>query len=398
MNIMIKYDAVIVGGGVIGSCISYYLTEAGLKVALVEKGDIASGTTSSCDGNILISDKKPGFDTDLASVSQNLFKELDEELDYEFDYTKKGSLYLIESQEEWSVAEQFVKEQTANGYSMRMLDYDQVHKDEPLLADDIIGGVEIETDAAVYPMAFAYSLIDKACKKGLKLYNYNSVEDIILDTKGQIESVLLSGGEKIRTTNLINAAGVWAPEIGSMVGIDIPIQPRQGQILVAERTRQIGRRKIVEFGYMMAKFGSKNYKRDIHPILEEYGIAFVFEPTAADNFLIGSSRQFVDFDTRVSIEVMKGLAARAIRFFPSMKNINVIRAYAGLRPYVADHFPIISSVEQVPGFYIAAGHEGDGIGLAPVTGKLVEHLIIGDDINIPLDLDYAVQKLSFSRF
>ncbi len=395
---MIKYDAVIVGGGVIGSCISYYLTEAGLKVALVEKGDIASGTTSSCDGNILISDKKPGFDTDLASVSQNLFKELDEELDYEFDYTKKGSLYLIESQEEWSVAEQFVKEQTANGYSMRMLDYDQVHKDEPLLADDIIGGVEIGTDAAVYPMAFAYSLIDKACKKGLKLYNYNSVEDIILDTKGQIESVLLSGGEKIRTTNLINAAGVWAPEIGRMVGIDIPIQPRQGQILVAERTRQIGRRKIVEFGYMMAKFGSKNYKRDIHPILEEYGIAFVFEPTAADNFLIGSSRQFVDFDTRVSIEVMKGLAARAIRFFPSMKNINVIRAYAGLRPYVADHFPIVSSVEQVPGFYIAAGHEGDGIGLAPVTGKLVEHLIIGDDINIPLDLDYAVQKLSFSRF
>jgi len=398
MNTMIKYDAVIVGGGVIGSCISYYLTEAGLKVALVEKGDIASGTTSSCDGNILISDKKPGFDTDLAAVSQNLFEELDQKLDYEYDYTKKGSLYLIESQEEWSVAEQFVKEQTANGYAMRMLDYDQVHRDEPLLADDIIGGIEIETDAAVYPMAFTYSLIDKACKNGLKLYNYNSVEDIILDTKGQIESVLLSGGEKIRTTNVINAAGVWAPEIGQMVDLDIPIQPRQGQILVAERTRQVGKRKIVEFGYMMAKFGSKNYKRDIHPILEKYGIAFVFEPTAADNFLIGSSRQFVNFDNRISIEVMKGLAARAIRFFPSMKDINVIRAYAGLRPYVNDHFPIVSAVENVPGFYIAAGHEGDGIGLAPITGKLVEHLIIGNDINIPLDLDFAVQKLSFNRF
>ena len=381
---MIKYDAVVVGGGVIGCCTAYYLTKAGLKVALVEKKDIASGTTSSCDGNILISDKKPGFDTDLASASQNLFKELDKELDCEFDYTQKGSLYLIESDEEWLVADDFVKKQTANGYSMRMLDYKQVHKDEPLLADDIIGGVEIDTDAAVYPMDFSYSLIDKACNKGLKVYNYNTVEDIILGTKGQIESVLLSGGEKLKTNIVINSAGVWAPEIGNMVNINIPIRPRQGQILVAEKTRQVGRRKIVEFGYMMAKFGSQNYKRDIHPILEKHGIAFVFEPTAANNFLIGSSRQFVGHDTRTSIEVIKGLAARAIRFFPSMRDINVIRTYAGLRPYVDDHFPIVSSVENVPGFYIAAGHEGDGIGLAPITAKLVEYLITGNDMNTNL--------------
>ncbi|MCF8008820.1 MAG: FAD-binding oxidoreductase [Halanaerobiales bacterium] len=395
---MINFDAVIVGGGVIGSCISYYLTKVGLKVALVEKKDIASGTSSSCDGNILISDKKPGFDTDLAAISQNLHKELDQKLDYEFDYTQKGSLYLIESNKEWSVAKQYVKEQTANGYSMRMLDYDQVHNDEPLLADDIIGGVETETDSAVYPMAFVYSLIDQACKNGLKLYNYNSVVDVKLGTKGQVESVLLLGGEKIKTDNVINAAGVWAPEIGDMVGIDIPIRPRQGQILVAEKTKQVGRRKIVEFGYMMAKFGGKNYKRNINPVLEKHGIAFVYEPTAADNFLIGSSRQFVGFNTKTSIEVIKGLAARAIRFFPSMKDINVIRSYAGLRPYVDDHFPIVSSVKSVPGFYIAAGHEGDGIGLAPVTGKLVEYLLTDKKLDIPLDLDYAIQRLSFNRF
>jgi len=394
---MNRYDAVIIGGGVIGTNISYYLSKSGLKVALVEKGDIAAGTSSGCDGNVLIADKQPGFDTDLAYASQQLFKELNKNLDHDFDYTQKGSIYVIESEEEREVAEEFVDQQVKNGYSMRMMDSDTVHSDEPLLADDIIGGVEIDSDASVYPMDFAYALTDAASKNGLDIYDHIEVTNIQLKS-GRIESVKLSNGEKIYTDRVINAAGVWAPEIGRMVDINIPIKPRQGQILVAEKTIQVGRRKIVEFGYMMAKFGNENYKRNVHPKLDELGIAFVYEPTGANNFLIGSSRRFVGFDTSLSFDIMKGLAARAIRFFPAIENVNVIRGYAGLRPYVPDHFPIVSEVEKVPGFYIAAGHEGDGIGLGPVTGRLIDYIITGEKFETDLDLNLAVNKLSFNRF
>ncbi|MFN2362744.1 MAG: NAD(P)/FAD-dependent oxidoreductase [Halarsenatibacteraceae bacterium] len=394
---MNRYDAVIIGGGVIGTNISYYLSKSGLKVALVEKGDIAAGTSSGCDGNVLIADKQPGFDTDLAYASQHLFKELNKKLDHDFDYTQKGSIYVIESEEEREVAKEFVDQQVENGYSMRMMDYDTVHSDEPLLADDIIGGVEIDFDASVYPMDFAYALTDAASKNGLDIYDHTEVTNIDLKS-GRIESVKLSNGEKIYTDRVINAAGVWAPEIGRMVDLNIPIKPRQGQILVAEKTIQVGRRKIIEFGYMMAKFGNKNYKRNVHPKLDELGIAFVYEPTGANNFLIGSSRRFVGFDTSLSFDIMKGLAARAIRFFPAIENVNVIRGYAGLRPYVPDHFPIVSEVEKVPGFYIAAGHEGDGIGLGPVTGRLIDYIITGEEFETDLDLDLAVNKLSFNRF
>jgi len=394
---MNRYDAVIIGGGVIGTNISYYLSKSGLKVALVEKGDIAAGTSSGCDGNVLIADKQPGFDTDLAYASQQLFKELNKNLDHDFDYTQKGSIYVIESEEEREVAEEFVDQQVKNGYSMRMMDSDTVHSDEPLLADDIIGGVEIDSDASVYPMDFAYALTDAASKNGLDIYDHTEVTNIQLKS-GRIESVKLSNGEKIYTDRVINAAGVWAPEIGRMVNINIPIKPRQGQILVAEKTIQVGRRKIVEFGYMMAKFGNENYKRNVHPKLDELGIAFVYEPTGANNFLIGSSRRFVGFDTSLSFDIMKGLAARAIRFFPAIENVNVIRGYAGLRPYVPDHFPIVSEVEKVPGFYIAAGHEGDGIGLGPVTGRLIDYIITGEKFETDLDLNLAVNKLSFNRF
>mgnify|MGYP000013982738 CR=1 FL=1 len=395
---MKKYDAIIIGGGVIGSSVGYYLTKAGLKVALVEKGDIAYGTSSGSDGNVLIHDKKPGFDTDLAYVSQQLFKKLNKDLDRDFEYTQKGSMFIIESEQEWDVAKDYVDRQVKDGYPMRMLDYDQVHKREPYLADDIIGGVEIDCDASINPMEFSYALCHSAQEKGLDIYDHIAVKDVLLDSNKSVKSVLLANGEKLSTENIINCAGVWAPKIGKMVGINIPIKPRQGQLLVAEKTFPVGERKIVEFGYMMAKFGDENYKRDVDPKLEEMGIAFVFEPTQSNNFLIGSSRNFSGFDTSVSIDVMKGLAQRAVRFFPIMKDINVIRAYAGLRPYVPDHFPIISEVESIPGYYIAAGHEGDGIGLSPITGKIISKKIVGENIDLQSEIELNFDKLSFNRF
>jgi sarcosine oxidase subunit beta len=139
----------------------------------------------------------------------------------------------------------------------------------------------------------------------------------------------------------------------------------------------------------MAKFGEK---RDVEPDMETYGVAMVYEPTEHGNFLIGSSREFVGFDTRSDLQVLRLMAKRALRFFPAIKNINVIRSYAGLRPWTPDHFPIVSPVPSMPGLYIAAGHEGDGIGLAPITGKVITEMIVGKSTSVP------VEPLRFDRF
>lgn len=75
------------------------------------------------------------------------------------------------------------------------------------------------------------------------------------------------------------------------------------------------------------------------------------------------------------MNVVRAMARRAIRFYPKMADMNLIRTYTGFRPWTKDHLPIVSQVDEVPGFYIAAGHEGDGISLAAVTGKLISELI-----------------------
>lgn len=382
-------DVLVIGGGVIGTAVTYYLAKNDVSVALAEKGDIAEGTSSKCDGNVLINDKMPGYDCALAKKSQDLFPGLAKEIDYDFHWTQKGSLYLIESEEEMEAARVYCGKLASEGMPVRMLDKYEVHEDEPLAAPDIIGGLETKCDGSVDPMALTYGLTHGARKSGAKILTGWTVERIKTNGDGSF-NVFTDKGE-ICAKKVVNAAGVWAPEIGKMVGLDIPIKPRKGHILVSDHTLPVARRKVVEFGYIMTKFEGSNYKRKVSPEIEKYGIAFVFEPTHADNFLIGSSRQFVGIDIRCDMEVLRPMAQRAIRFFPVIRDINVIRSYAGVRPCTPDHFPIISET-KVPGFFVAAGHEGDGIGLSLITGKLISQMICGQ---VP---DIDVKPLSLSRF
>jgi glycine/D-amino acid oxidase-like deaminating enzyme len=174
-----------------------------------------------------------------------------------------------------------------------------------------------------------------------------------------------------------------------MLDLDIPIIPRKGHIIVGARQKPVMMRNVMEFGYLMNKFGRD---RIVDKRTEKHGVALVLEPTESQNFLIGSSRQFVGYDGRIDMNVVETMAMRVLRFYPKMNDFTMIRAYTGFRPWTEDHLPIVSEVEKIPGFYIAAGHEGDGISLATVTGKLIEELINEKTTTIPTD------PLRFDRF
>lgn len=380
----------VVGGGVIGTAVAYFLAKQRMDVVLVERGGIASGTSGRCEGNVLVQDKLPGFDCRLARLSQELFPEVVREMEIDVDWACRGSLILIESEEELAASRIFCDEMRAEGIPVRMLDAHDVHCDEPHLAADIVAGVEVACDGTLNPMALAQGLSMAARRQGASIRTRTTVTGIRRDAGGRVCEVMTDQGG-IPTPRVVDAAGVWAPVIGRMVDLDIPIMPRQGQILVTERTFRVARRAVNEFGYLMAKFGKGDYQRRITPEMEKYGIAFFMEPTGAGNYLIGSSRQFAGEDIRVDVRVLKALAQRAVRFFPVLRQVRFIRSYAGLRPFTPDHFPIISD-SRVPGFYVAAGHEGDGVGLSLITGKLMAQIICGQPTEI------SVEPLRMDRF
>jgi len=374
-------DVIVVGGGVIGAAVTYYLAKERVDVALVERGDIASGTSSACDGNILCTDKKPGYDSQVTLKSQELLAQLVDELDYDLDYAQRGSVLVVENETQEKAARDWAKQQKDAGLPMRYIEGDAVFEDEPLLARDVVGLVECASDSSINPMALVYGFVEGAKRHQAAVYARTEVATLLRADSGAIRGVATSSGE-LPAAKVVLACGVWTPKLAGSAGVTVPIKPRKGHILVAERTPRRARRKLQEFGYLMTKFGEK---RDIEPEMEKYGVAMVYEPTGHGNFLIGSSREFVGFDTRSNLHVLKLMARRALRFFPTIKNINVIRSYAGLRPWTPDHLPIVSPVPAVPGLYIAAGHEGDGIGLAPITGKIISEMIVGKPTTVPTE-------------
>jgi sarcosine oxidase subunit beta len=111
------------------------------------------------------------------------------------------------------------------------------------------------------------------------------------------------------------------------------------------------------------------------------------------NWTIGSSRDFAGYDNRVTMQTLKHMAKRATKFMPKLKDVNCIRTFAGLRPFCyIDGLPILSKLNNPQNFVIATGHEGKGITLAPITGKLISELIIEDRTSLSID------AFSFSRF
>jgi D-hydroxyproline dehydrogenase subunit beta len=109
----------------------------------------------------------------------------------------------------------------------------------------------------------------------------------------------------------------------------------------------------------------------------------VVESTRSGTLLLGSSRELVGYDRGVSLKVAAAITARAMRFFPCLAGLRAIRSYAGLRPFSPDHLPIIGPVAGAEGLYVATGHEGAGIGLAPATGRMIAQWVAGQPLDFP---------------
>ncbi len=380
------YDVLIIGGGIIGASIAYYTAKTGLSVALLESNTIASGTSSKCDGNVLLIDKEPGFDSRMAIKSQALIKQLSSELEMEFEFRHPGSIFLCANEDEIEQSYDWVdyhNKENGKDKFFKKLTKEDLKNDSKYFSDHLVGGIECTNDSTINPYMLAFSLINQAKKYDFSLFEMTPVTDI---QRIQSSGFKVMSNEKVFKANkVINAAGIYSPHVGKILDIEVPVVPRKGHILVSSRAELMGSRKIQEFGYLMTKFGKE---RQASKEMNDYGIALVHEATQSQNFLIGSSREFVGYNTNVNHKVIRLIAERAIEYFPAMKDMSFIRSYAGLRPWTPDNLPIISDT-VVPGFYIAAGHEGDGIGLSAITGLWVSQMMtdtLKDDIS-PLSIN-----------
>lgn len=370
-----KAEVVVIGGGVIGSSITYHLAKKGVKVVLLEKNGIASGTSSSCEGLVFLQSKKPGIHLRLALESAKKFYNLKNELDYDIEYRNNGGMVVIENSEELKAMKIFVEKQKSIGLEVSLLDKNKAIEKEPALSQDILGSTFSPLDAQVNPIYLSYAFINSAKNLGAKIYTHTEVTGIKLESN-KVRSIETSRGE-IETEIVINASGIYAPEIGRMVNLNIPIKPRRGQLLVTEPIPKILNGVLISAKYIAAKFNPN--------LAEIEGEGISIEQTASGNLLIGSTREFVGMNKSTTLEGINSIAKHIIMLFPQLKEINIIRTFAGFRPYTPDGLPILGKLKDLEGFIMAAGHEGDGIALSPITGDLIAELVVEGKTSISLD-------------
>jgi len=352
----------------VGAACAYYCARAGLRVTVVERGSPGSGTTSACEGNILLSDKEPGPELDLALLSSRLWRELVERHGAAaFEYQAKGGVVVASTEASAAGLAGLTAGQRASGVDAVDVSATELRELEPNLTPAAVSGAFYPQDSQVQPMLAAARLLQFVRELGGRVLTGVSVTGFLRGPGDAVLGVRTDTAGEIRGKHVVNAAGTWSGQVAELAGAPIPVLPRKGFILVTEPLPRVVRHKVYTAEYV-ANVASSD---------EGLETSVVVEGTQAGTVLIGASRERVGFDRSFSLPVVRKLAAQAIEVFPFLRHVSLLRTYLGFRPYCPDHLPVIGADPRAPGLFHATGHEGAGIGLSPATGALIAQLIAG---------------------
>ncbi|MFD8224771.1 NAD(P)/FAD-dependent oxidoreductase [Streptomyces massasporeus] len=364
MSESLTCDVVVVGAGVVGAATALYAARAGLDTVVVDRGPVAGGTTGAGEGNLLVSDKEPGPELELALLSARLWAALAREgLGRAVEYEAKGGVVVAGTDRALIGLAKLAAEQRAAGVEAVPVPPDRLTDLEPCLAPGLAGGMHYPQDAQVMPALAAAHLLRAS---GARVRTGREVTEVLRGPGGAVRGVRTDRGD-LHAPAVVNAAGTWGGEVAARAGVLLPVRPRRGFVLVTEPLPPRIRHKVYAADYV-ADVASDSAALQTSPVVEG---------TPAGPVLIGASRERVGFDRSLSLPALRALAAGATALFPFLAGVRAMRTYAGFRPYLPDHLPAIGPDTRVPGLFHACGHEGAGIGLATGTGHLIAQALTG---------------------
>jgi glycine/D-amino acid oxidase-like deaminating enzyme len=354
-------DVVVVGAGIVGAAVARELAVRGVRVALLDRGGVAGGTTGLGEGNVLCSDKEAGPELELTRAGLALYGELGERLGEEARIRVKGALVVHPDGATW--AAEPARLERVGIASARLVDAAEVREREPELTGEQHGASLFPDDLQCDPRAIARALVREAVQAGAELREGCAV-DAVFDG-----GVRLTGGETVAAGAVVIAAGPWSAALAVGAGLELPLEPRKGQLVrLTAPAPGLVHHKVVDGSYLRAVASPQAGLQ----------LATVVETTWDGDVLVGSSRERRGFDTGVDPALSEALVAKAARLFPRLAQLPVAAAWAGLRPWLPDRLPAIGPSAHVGGLWLATGHEGAGVALGPVTGRLVAQLYAGE--------------------
>lgn len=366
-----RADCVVIGGGIVGCAIAYYLAKRGMAdVLLVEKDYIASGATGRCGGGVR-QQWSTRENVRLAMGSVRIFETLSEELGVDIEWNQGGYLILTSSEEELDQFRENCAMQRELGLEVDTVSPEEAKEILPLLNEDVfVGGTYCPTDAHANPFLVAYGYAKAASSLGVSIATKTRVERIQVEEE-RVTGVITDRG-RVETPVLVNAAGGHSGEIGSMAGLTLPVESYRHEILVTEPLNHL-------FDTMVISFDHNIY----------------FSQHVSGGIVGGQSNpgEPPGFQTRSGLPFLEQFSEKLVRFIPALESVKVLRQWAGLYNMTPDAQPILGRVDEVEGYYQAVGFSGHGFMLAPRTAELMAELIADRTTSVP-----ALENLHLRRF
>jgi glycine oxidase len=350
-------DVVVIGGGIIGLSVAYYLGREKLRVTLVDRGIMGREASWAAVGYLSFqgSSIHPGPRLELSRTSCRMYngwlEELAEFTPADTGFWCCGLLELCLNEEETREAQKRIAWQRAAGYAIEWLDAETTRKRHPHLAPDlpVQGALLFPEVAQVRPPRLLKALIEATLHQGVQMCEHTPVIAITRDGN-RVTGVTLAGGEHLAAPMVVNAAGSWASQIAPEMAL-MPVKPVKGTIVLLEMPAPPSREILV------STQGS-------------------IYPRPDNNVLLGATLEDAGYDKRVKIEALHTLVQQAVTLIPTFKEANLVTAWAGLRPSSHDNLPYLGPVPDLQGAYAATGHYRSGILLAPITGLLLKEMLL----------------------
>jgi sarcosine oxidase subunit beta len=362
-------DVAIIGGGVIGCGIAYYLAKQGVDTVVLEADAVAAEGSGRSFG-ALRSQGRDLHELPLAIESNKTFPGLNDEFGYDTEYRRNGHIIFVYSEEAMYTIESMYKRQEDYGYKVsKMVSPEEIYKIVPQFPRELAGGMYCPIDGHCNPMRLTKGYSIGAKKWGAKILTQTPVKKINV-SGGRVVSVD-AGDLTVKANKVLNVTGIHAKEISKTVGIDLPIACLIFEIMVTE--------PLPHF---------------LDPVILCPERKFGMRQTANGNILMGSSvPNDLTTDMTMIREKIKERVKLMLSIFPKqLKDISIIRSFAGLYDITPDLLPIMHRFENPAGYYVIAGFSGHGLAIAPSVGnRIAEWIITGE-------LHKEYEQFSFSRF
>lgn len=349
-----KSHVVIIGSGIIGAVIAYYLTLHGISDVLVlEQGKIGlQGATSACLGG-LRTQFSTAVNIRFSLISRKVYQMFQEEFGIDPGFKPYGYLFLAATPKQWKIFKNMSRLMKASDISVELLSPQDVARQWPFIrVDNLSGGSYTKEDGFYSPMEILQAFVKKARHGGTVFLENVQVTGISIK-KNKVVGIETEDGRRIKADIVVNAAGPWAGRVASMAGLDLPIDPLKRHLFFTDNFHEIP---------------------DIFPMIIDMDSGWYMKREGR-GLILGGPTGSKSFSRHVDFHAKEWTAEKSIQRIPVLEHAEIIRGWVGHYEMTPDHHAVIGAFPELQNFICAAGFSGHGFQHAPATGMIVAELL-----------------------